>query len=80
MLSGSVDLGTNDATAIAVHGGHVYWTERQHGRVMRAAVDGTGVTPLAGSEPDPSSIAVDADHVFWTNPSAHTIMRIPRPN
>ncbi len=66
-------ISTNGAAAVAVAGGHIYWTVTAPGiavagEIMEANLDGTGVTtlvPAAGT--DPEGIAVAGGHIFWAS-------------
>jgi hypothetical protein len=72
-----VDAG-GDVVALAVSGGHVYYTDKNHGTVHRAPVTGGSSTTLASEQQGPVGIAVVGNYVVWANRDG-TIVRLPKP-
>jgi hypothetical protein len=57
--------------ALAVGGGHVYWTSSQAirgcpGGIGRARVDGSEIEPVFIGLCDPTGVAVNRGHVYWS--------------
>jgi cysteine-rich repeat protein len=50
---------------VAVNASGVFWTNTGDGSVMKAGLDGSGITPLATGQNRPYGIAVDADYVYY---------------
>jgi hypothetical protein len=65
-----------EAGAVAVDGGHIYWTEPKSDAIGRSDLAGTNVNNefITGAD-NPQGIAVDAGHVYWTNEGSDTIGR-----
>ena len=63
---------------LALHGGFVYFTERQEGRVGRVPVDG-GAVQMLGQSSLPWKVAVTDDWVYWTNSEVDSgaVYRVP---
>ncbi len=61
---------------LAVTATHLYWVNIS-GEVLRANLDGTGVTTLTtvGGSPFLQGIDVTDTYLYWTNATAHTIQR-----
>lgn len=71
---------TDDAVALATHGGVAYWMERT-GAIRGVDVDGSAVV-AAISGPvtrfDGFALAVDATHVYWTSRTEGRVYRATR--
>jgi hypothetical protein len=62
------------ATAIAVDGGHIYWTDGGGGHIGRARVDGTHVEEaFIRNTSGPTDVAVAGGQLYWTNPQQRLI-------
>jgi len=61
---------------IAVHGGTVYWADRNGGNILACGASGCGETPtvLASRQKSPVRVAVDDTKVYWTNQANGTVM------
>ena len=66
------------ASALASDGGHIYWANRNDGRVMRMAKGGGAVEPIASGQASPDHLAIDGDHVYWAVGGTGAMMRLPR--
>jgi hypothetical protein len=52
---------------VAVHGGHIYWSQPLRGRIGRADLDGGSVDPRFVAARCPDELAVDKAHIYWTH-------------
>jgi hypothetical protein len=72
-------LATDALTGTGPTGQHLYWTNYGSGTVMRANLDGTGVTTLvSGRTNHLYGLAADASHIYWIEADAvgnGTVMR-----
>jgi hypothetical protein len=62
-----------DAITVNADAGYVYWTNTgsspNSGEIMRASVQGSGVTPLASGQANPTRLALDktGTYLYWIN-------------
>ncbi len=64
-----------------VHGGYVFFSEREEGRIARVPVGG-GTVETMGTSSSPADVAVTDDWVFWTNDETPNgaVFRVPNEN
>jgi hypothetical protein len=57
-----------DASALTVDAGHVYWISASGTSIGRAAIDGTAVEPeFITAVADADALAVDGAHIYWAD-------------
>lgn len=74
MLASAPGCGSID---LAVHGGTLFWTERERGVVKSIATAGGAPKVVATGQLSPGPITADASSVFWVGGAGKTIMRSP---
>jgi hypothetical protein len=75
-----------DPTSIAVDSTGVYWANWSSydnapvadGSIVRSALDGSGVEPLAEGLVYPRGLALDADSIYFVSASDETLYRLPK--
>jgi hypothetical protein len=71
-----VASGQGQVFGIAADAKSIYWTSRDQGTVMSAAIDGTVLAALASSQSAPTGIATDSANVYWMNGDG-SVMMVP---
>jgi hypothetical protein len=59
------------ALSLAVGNGHIYWTYSGEGRIGRAKIDGSEVTPNFITAEGVAGVAVDKTYIYWTSLAAY---------
>jgi hypothetical protein len=71
--------GQGSPSAIAVDAKSIYWVNKAdcsgNGSVVKAGLDGSGLTTLAGNQNQAQHIALDAANVYWT--TSDGVMSMP---
>ena len=65
----SLIVSTDDAYAIGVGGGYLFWSAFREGTINQASTSGDNAKPIATGQGDPRAIVVDDARVYWANGS-----------